>query len=502
MQTNETKNKPSWEEDIPIVEEQDHKVEVDAIGTIAPDDAYEVRTRHSFATHPASKGAVVLGVALLCTSTLGLFFKAMTGGFASNTAKVTPAPTPSVNQQNTITEADTLKAKLLLTDQNKEITEFKRKKQVQQAPSDPNHSTLEPAPVQVASVPAAPRPVYSSQPNYPPRPVYSSQPSYPPQVSVRSVTPIPPRIKISTPSQLTKRPTTSPPTVTPRIQPSRPEPQDPMQQWLAAANVGNYGSTSPQSNSRNYPAASSTTYTSRAQTTGGLSADPLLTKSQAQPRPELVSYSSPTNNIFVGTRANGKLETPIAWSGKLQNPNQNFLIQLTEPLLTANKSVAIPKGAYLVVRINDAADTGLLQMSATSALVTENGRTIEKPIPTGALLVLGKGGNLLKAQSQKRSNTGADLGMAVLSGVSNVTGLINQPSSQSTFSSGGGFQTTTANRDPNYLAGFSQGATQAIVGEMQARNQQARQSIQSEPKVFVLNQGAAVQVFVNQSFAL
>lgn len=225
----------------------------------------------------------------------------MTGGFASNTAKVTPAPTPSVNQQNTISEADTLKAKLLLTDQNKEIKEFKRKKEVQQAPSDPNQSTPEPAPVQVASVPSAPRPAYSSQPNYPPRPVYSNQPNYPPQASVRSVTPIAPKIKISTPSQPTKRPTIFPPTVTPRIQPSRPQPQDPMQQWLAAANVGNYGSTSPQSNSRNYPAATTANYISNSRTTGGLSASPVLTKfQQAQPRPELANYSTAATNIVVG----------------------------------------------------------------------------------------------------------------------------------------------------------------------------------------------------------
>lgn len=285
---------------------------------------------------------------------------------------------------------------------------------------------------------------------------------------------------------------------------SQKAPQDLMQQLANAANVGSYGSVSPtQSSSRNYQTASTATYTSNSPKIGGLGADPVMTKSQAQSRPQLASYSSAANNIVVGTRANGKLETLIAWSGKLQNPNQNFLIQLTEPLIAANKSVAIPKGAYLVVRINDATDTGLLQMSATSALVTEkNGRTIEKPIPAGALLVLGKGGNLLKAQSQKRNNAGADLKMAVLSGLSNATGLINQPSSQSSFSSGGGFQTTTTNRDPNYLAGFGQGAAQAIVGEMQSRNQQARQSRQSESKVFVLNQGTSVQVFVNSSVSL
>lgn len=364
--------------------------------------------------------------------------------------------------------------------------------------TDSTSVSLPPPPTR-SSTPPPPTAVYRT--NYPNRQAGYSKPYRPPALSTSPTLAYPPPV-----TRQVSLPVPPPPVAKPLPRTSKTEPKaapDPMQQWLAAANVGSYGSTSPQSNSRNAPAATTANYISNSRTNGRLSASPVMTQfQQAQPRPELANYSTAATNIVVGTKASAKLETPIAWSGKLQNPNQNFLIQLTEPLLTANKSVAIPKGAYLVVRINDAADTGLLQMSATSALVTENGRTIEKPIPIGALLVLGKGGNLLKAQSQKRSNTGADLGMAVLSGVSNVTGLINQPSSQSTFSSGGGFQTTTTNRDPNYLAGFGQGAAQAIVGEMQARNQQARQSIQSEPKVFVLNQGTAVQVFVNQSVAL
>lgn len=381
--------------------------------------------------------------------------------------------------------------------------------------SDPGSAPLPNTPPKPdsTSISPPPPPIRSSTPPLPPTPVYRT--TYPNSQTGYSRPYRPPALS-SSPTLAYTRPSVAkqvslplPPPPVAKPLPSAPTtsqkaPQDLMHQLANAANVGSYGSVSPtQSSSRNYQTASTATYTSNSPKIGGLGADSVMTKSQAHPRPQLASYSSAANNIVVGTRANGKLETPIAWSGKLQNPNQNFLIQLTEPLIAANKSVAIPKGAYLVVRINDATDTGLLQMSATSALVTEkNGRTIEKPIPAGALLVLGKGGNLLKAQSQKRSNTGADLGMAVLSGVSNATGLINQPSSQSSFSSAGGFQTTTSNRDPNYLAGFGQGAAQAIVGEMQSRNQQARQSRQSESKVFVLNQGTSVQLFVNSSVSL
>ncbi len=141
-------------------------------------------------------------------------------------------------------------------------------------------------------------------------------------------------------------------------------------------------------------------------------------------------------------------------------------------------------------------------MSVSSMLVNENGQTTEKPVPDGALLVLGKGGRPLKASAERPGSGGSNLGTIILSGISSATGLINQPSSQSTISSGGGYQSTITNRDPNYLAGFGQGAAQSLLQQAQNRNQQALRYRESEPTVFSLNQGSSVQVFVNQSVSL
>jgi hypothetical protein len=202
-------------------------------------------------------------------------------------------------------------------------------------------------------------------------------------------------------------------------------------------------------------------------------------------------------NLIVGTRVKAKLETPVAWSGSLDNSAyQNFLIKLTEPLKASNGAVVVPKKAYLVAQVNAATETGLIQMSAVSVLKQENGQTTEIPLPKGAVLILGKRGKPLQAKVEDRDGRGNKVGRALLSGAASVAGLSNQPSYQSVFSSGG-FTSTASSRDPNYLAGFGQGAAQEILQQAQDRTRQ-RQSLSTEP-IFVLNQGTSVQVFVNQS---
>ncbi len=479
-------DKPEWEDDIPLEEHQAAKVEVDAIGTTAPDDPYEVRTEHSFATHPVSKGIVVLGLTFMALSVLGLFFKIFTGGFSTSGNAVANKPeAPSQPVHQSITEADTLRAKLLLTEQNKELSDFRQKKQAKLA-SQPKPQPVAVPPTPIAVAPR-PTPVYS-----PPRPRSSysrpvdySPPPPPPRVY--------PTVRNFAPPQRVLQPIIPPPP------PSIPQ-VDPSQQWLEAANMGSYGSM-PVTQKSSVASARGANY----RNVSSERLEEIRTDKISQDDPMRAQYQSAnyplssSSSVVVGTKVKAKLETPIAWSGSLQNPNQNFLIQLDEPLKTAQNTIAIPKGAYLVAKISAANQVGLLSMSVTSVLVNENGLTSEKPIPNGVLLILGKDGQPLKASSQRRNTNGNDLGTVVLSGVASTASLINRPTSQSVYNSDGGFSSTTTTNDPNYLAGFGQGASQQLLQQMQTRNNQSRQAALSEPKVFTLKQGTSLQVFVNQS---
>ena len=348
----------------------------------------------------------------------------------------------------------------------------------------------------------------------------------PPQPAALKSSP-PPPASVNRPPAQSRRPR---PALTPAPAPAvATAPKlDPMEQWLAVANVGSYGEVSPQrsfsTDSAGYQTASATTATSDWQLSGGIGASPdegrgrsrnresfsaqsgthqatnppiLLSSDPYQPVNYSTAATSLNQQLVVGTRASGKLETPIAWTGRLQNPNQIFLLKLNEPLICSNGYVVIPTDSYITARVTEATQTGRLQMEVVSVLVTENGQTREKPIPSGSILILGERGGILQASAQGKDTAGNDAAAFILSGVSQAAALINRPESQS-FTNFGAY---INNGEPDYLAGFVQGATQSMVQTVQQRNQQARSSIESMPTVFLLEQGTQVQIFVNRSFS-
>lgn len=206
------------------------------------------------------------------------------------------------------------------------------------------------------------------------------------------------------------------------------------------------------------------------------------------------------HSLVVGTKAKARLQTPIAWSDEVRNPNQNFLVELSEPLKGSDGEVLIPIGAYLVAQVSAAQPGGIIQMSAVSYLSTRNDHTIERPLPQGAILILGKNGQPLQAKVT-RNYSGTNVVTVLLSGASAATSLVNQATSQSYLGNGGSFSTTTTSPNPNYVAGFGQGVANELLQQIQERNQRARQQSESQPN-YILPQNTKVQVFVNDSVSL
>jgi hypothetical protein len=213
-------------------------------------------------------------------------------------------------------------------------------------------------------------------------------------------------------------------------------------------------------------------------------------------------FVSSSTSLVVGTRSEGKLETPIAWSGQLQNPMQKFLVRLSKQMKASDGTMAFPKNSYLVAQVETATDGGIIQMSAVAVLSTVNGRTIEQPLPKGAILILGKGGKPLQAKSIGSDQMGNNLGMALLSGAATAASIANGVTAQSIYSSGGTFTSSTKANDPNYVAGFGQGVTTSLASQMQQRSQQMQSKLNSAPTVFAINQGTSVQIFVNSTVSL
>lgn len=458
---------------------------------------------------PWAKLLLVGGVTLLTIVSVGLILNnsmngANTKAPHSTMREANPTPLPTVEEKN-----GELQTKVALTTQVQELENLNKQA------AKPKPATTK---AKVIAKPSAHSIVIAKSLPLPTQSLVVTQPVSQPKVrsttwTPATVPPVPPRTSVVSSVQ---------PAATP----------DPMEQWLTAANIGSYGTVSIGNTSRaagsnstdntvsDQYQATDTQTDSTADDGGSLAsggagerkngamADESSYRSFTPPRAkpvqsldnskyQAVNYS--LKNLIVGTKAKAKLQTPIAWSGELQNPNQNFLIQLSEPLKASDGSMAFNKGTFLVARVDAATDTGLLQMSAVSVLSTQNNQTIESPLPQGAILILGKSGKPLQAKAQRNNGDHNKVGAALLSGLSNVAGLSNQPSFQSVFS-GNGYSTTTTNRDPNYLAGFGAGTAQEILRQVQDLRQQ-RQALSVEP-IFILNQNASVQIFVNQSVRL
>ena len=324
-------------------------------------------------------------------------------------------------------------------------------------------------------------------------------------------------------------------------QQSKSEPKqaiDPQKEWLAAANIGSYGQISSNSNITSADSETSSLATANAYETqsaresnisepsGGIGLAPerlshklasnrtsenrTTAPQQADVQPSnFTTDLEPTelslkkaHSLVVGTKAKARLQTPIAWSDEVQNPNQNFLVQLSEPLKGSDGEVSIPKGAYLVARVSTAGASGIILLSAVSYLSALGDRTLERSLPQGAILILGKNGQPLQAKLTRNHHSFGNVGTVLLSGADAATSLVNQATSQSYLGNGGSFSTTTASRKPNYVAGFGQGVASELMQQIQQRNQHARQQSESQPNVYILAQNTKVQVFVNSSVSL
>jgi hypothetical protein len=264
-----------------------------------------------------------------------------------------------------------------------------------------------------------------------------------------------------------------------------------MEQWLAVANVGSFGA-----NTVELPAEK---LESAEEIKGGIG-KPKLDKQIAKNQEENTNYGQA--RVLVGTRAEGKLETPIVWSNNTENQSLSYLIRLTKPLKTSTGSEVLPKDSYIVVQMKGASQSEYIQLQAVAALVNNNGETEEKSIPEGTVLILAKNGKLLKAESRQGGDLGETLFSAVLSGVTKAAEIQNRPNSQVTTNSNGFSSSTISNENKDVLAGFTEGTISEIVRGIQTKNQQRVEQLQSADKVFVIEAGKQVQIFVNQTINL
>lgn len=462
-----------------------------------PKEPEEVVTTRPIAGHPLLKGLTVSGGVLLLVLIFWGMIGTLTGALkenGNNQTQQSAKTNQEMKKQEEDTEDGNLKTAMAITTQKGELQSISKKDNGDVSPT-PTATTTPTATVTVKTQPRITRSptIYQAPP--PPIPVTKPNTSYqatpqPPVRQLASVTtpapqPQPVKSNVGNTNPLPKVKTT---------------PKDPMQEWLAVANIGNYASSDSGSGESN----NEVTDLNNAGVEGGTGVKPAnVSSNQEIPQSSQTNYDG--KRVLVGTRAAGTMETPIAWVGSgvnNQQQAQNCLIKLSEPLKAFDGKEVLPKGSYVVAILNPT-NSEIAQMTAVSALINSGGQTQEKQLPANSILILGKNGNLLKAESRKGgSNLGNSLIASLLGGLSKAAEIQNRANSETTISSLGTTTTTTSNGEKDLVAGFAQGSINEILSRMKNSNEQQLQGLQQQQQVFVIEAGKQVQVFVNQSILI
>ncbi len=365
-----------------------------------------------------------------------------------------PAPKPVANKPvDPQTQAATLQTEVALGRSGVEIDRLNAKQK------DQKNGTKPTAQATGGSTPQAPAGSSYNSPPPPPivnsrssSPILSSESSSPPVTSRRQVTDSEPPTNFSSRSNLVP-PSTSSRSSNPTASVASAVPvEDPAQKWMALANVGNFGNGQGGQTVGDFP----TTVANSAVPTGGIGTPPVEVSYQPAKYQTSSTTSTPSENSSLqlpsGAKVEGKLQTPLAWSGSGQRQ------ALPKLRIKLKKSLgSIPAGAEIIAQITNADNSGLLQLAAV-AVQEPDGQSIS--LASDALSFFGEGGKPLQAHYHGPRSGG---GNGLFSKLGNVAGMFG----------------SSSNFD--------------VLSRMQNR----QSSSQSQPIYYTLDEGIVIVIYVN-----
>ncbi|MBC1280261.1 hypothetical protein GNF10_31020 [Nostoc sp. UCD121] len=445
-------------------------IQLESLADTEAPEPEEITTTRTIPQNPLLKMAVIGGIILIFIMIVGGLINGSMNALNFSTTKIeSPKISLEAIEEPVKDETGQNKTALALTSQNvefKKIRDQKAQAEATAAPS-PTFTPVTVAPAPTRTIPQRTQPVTVSRNPFPPRintSVRRSLPVIQPQPQPKQVARVIPNASSAVKTQ----------------------PLDPMQQWLAVANVGSFSSSVNSDDEQLNP----------SEIKGGIGSS---TEIKNQTTAQTTDYN--TKRILVGSTTEGRLETPIFW-GTNDDIGQNYLIKISLPLKASDGSEVLPTGSYLVAQLTNSNGSGFAQLRGVSVLINSDGNTQEKKLPENAVLIMSKNGSFLKAESRKGSNLGGDLMSAVIAGVAKAAEIQNRPTSQTNISSSGFSSSTTTNDDKNITSAFGEGAFNNLLEGIKASNQSRSGQLNSQEKVFVIDAGQTVQIFVNQTISL
>jgi hypothetical protein len=219
----------------------------------------------------------------------------------------------------------------------------------------------------------------------------------------------------------------------------------------------------------------------------------------------LSGHPSDFDPVLPGAMASATLQTPIFWAEDLaaEEQPQRFSIRLNDAVATGNGTIALPRDTQLIAQVNSISQSGLVQLTATHAVLpTPHGGEVVS-LPPDAILITREQGKPILAEREKsghRELARLDRNRALYGALGQVGQLLNRPHSESTTTSPYLSSTSIHNGDANIVGGILQGAFGSLAQQVQQRHQQEMQEIVNRPALWVVPAGQALQVFIHHSF--
>ncbi|MEG4301851.1 hypothetical protein [Microcoleus sp. D3_18a_C4] len=220
----------------------------------------------------------------------------------------------------------------------------------------------------------------------------------------------------------------------------------------------------------------------------------------------ILNRTPQTAQVPLGTTVNGVVSVPLLWDeGSGKQLYDKFAVTLTADFTATDGSIAFPAGTVVIVKANTVSKTNRMVQATAVALVysDRNGQIKQQPIPEGAILIAGEGGQPLIASGYFDPGSdiaGQDILTAVLSGVGRVGQVFAEPKVRSSSSiSGrfGGSTTTVESRDPQIWSAVLDGFFSPLAKRMESRSDRATEELLNRPNVAVVNKGTPVSITVN-----
>ena len=219
-----------------------------------------------------------------------------------------------------------------------------------------------------------------------------------------------------------------------------------------------------------------------------------------------------SGEVAIGTSVKAQVILPMIWAaaqevspGAAPAATPRFTVELTEALLNTNGMVALPAGTLLVVEPSSVGPENHLVSASAIALVYRDrlGQIQQQTLPPESLQIRGAGNRPLVAQRLDDFGPAIarqDLLIGVLSSLSRVGGVVNQPRTQSstvTTSGGVNQSTSTTSADPEIWAAALEGFFNPVAERIAQRSDQTLQDLRQRPPIQFIAEGMEVSVVVN-----